>query len=48
MQCFIAFIGGSAEEFMLYSDHILLTDFCKTQYKIDFNGKLLWSSHVQT
>lgn len=29
------------EEFILGKDHIVLTDFCKTKYKIDFNGKLI-------
>ena len=30
------------EEFKLEPDGILLTDFSKTKYKIDFDGKLLW------
>ena len=29
------------EEFKLAEDHIVLADFAKTKYKIDFNGKLL-------
>jgi len=33
------------DEFEFNSDHIMLTDFCKTKYKIDFNGKLLWTTH---
>lgn len=33
------------EEFKLESDGILLTDFAKTKYKIDFDGKLLWDTH---
>ena len=33
------------DEFQLHSDHITLTDFCKTKYKIDFNGKLLSSTN---
>jgi len=32
------------EEFKLESDGILLTDFAKTKYKIDFDGKLLWDT----
>lgn len=30
------------EEFKIESDGILLTDYCKTIYKIDFDGKLLY------
>ncbi|RYY90912.1 MAG: hypothetical protein EOO15_00455 [Chitinophagaceae bacterium] len=33
------------EEFRLDSEGILLTDFGKTKYKIDFNGKLLWDTY---
>ena len=33
------------EEFKLESDGILLTDFAKTKYKIDFEGKLLWDTY---
>jgi hypothetical protein len=33
------------EEFKLESDGILLTDFAKAKYKIDFDGKLLWSTY---
>lgn len=33
------------EEFKLESDGILLTDFAKTKYKIDFDGKLLWDTY---
>ncbi len=29
------------EEFKLADDHIMLTDFGKTKYKLDFDGKLL-------
>ena len=36
------------DEFEFNSDHIMLTDFCKTKYKIDFDGKLLWTTHNQT
>jgi hypothetical protein len=35
------------EEFKLESDGILLTDFAKTKYKIDFEGKLLWDTYKQ-
>lgn len=31
--------------FTLESDGILLVDFAKTKYKIDFAGKLLWNSY---
>lgn len=31
------------EEFKIESDGILLTDFAKTRYKLDFDGKLLWN-----
>lgn len=33
------------EEFKLESDGILLTDFAKTKYKIDFNGKLICDTY---
>ena len=33
--------------FKLESDGILLTDFAKTKYKIDFDGKLLWDTYKQ-
>ena len=33
------------EEFKLEDDGILLTDFAKTKYKIDYNGKLLWDTY---
>lgn len=36
------------EEFIIESDGILLTDFAKTKYKIDFDGKLLWDTHART
>jgi hypothetical protein len=32
------------EEFKIESDGILITDFAKTKYKIDFDGKLLWDT----
>jgi hypothetical protein len=32
------------EEFKVENDGILLTDFAKTKYKIDFDGKLLWDT----
>ena len=32
------------EEFKLEPDGISLTDFSKTKYKIDFDGKLLWDT----
>ena len=32
------------EEFRIDSDGILLTDFAKTKYKIDFDGKLIWDT----
>ena len=35
------------EEFKLESDGILLTDYAKTKYKIDFDGKLLWDTSKQ-
>lgn len=33
------------EESKMESDGILLTDFAKTKYKIDFDGKLLWDTY---
>lgn len=36
------------EEFKLAEDHIMLTDFGKTKYKIDFDGKLLWDTYERT
>jgi hypothetical protein len=30
------------DEFKLEQDHIMLTDFCNTKYKIDFEGNLIW------
>ncbi len=35
----------NAEEFKIESDGILLTDFAKTKYKIDFDGKLIWDNY---
>jgi hypothetical protein len=35
------------EEFRLENDGILLTDFAKTKYKIDFDGKLIWDTSKQ-
>jgi hypothetical protein len=32
------------EEFKIEDDGILLTDFAKVKYKIDFNGKLIWDT----
>ncbi len=39
--------ADSEEEFKLEGDGILFTDFAKTKYKIDFDGKLLWVSYKQ-
>lgn len=36
------------EAFKIESDGILLTDFAKTKYKIDFDGKLLWDTYKLT
>jgi hypothetical protein len=33
------------EEFKIENDGILLTDFAKTKYKIDFGGKLIWDTY---
>lgn len=33
------------EEFKIENDGILLTDFAKTKYKIDFDGNLIWITH---
>ncbi|MBZ5857403.1 hypothetical protein [Flavihumibacter profundi] len=35
------------EEFKIENDGILLTDFAKTKYKIDFDGKLIWDAYRQ-
>jgi len=35
------------EEFKVEKDGILLTDFAKKKYKIDFDGKLIWSNYKQ-
>ncbi len=35
------------EEFKIESDGILLTDFAKTKYKIDFDGKLICDSYLE-
>jgi hypothetical protein len=36
------------EEFKLGEDHILLTDFSKSKYKIDFDGNLLWDNYQRS
>jgi hypothetical protein len=33
------------DEFKIENDGILLTDFAKTKYKIDFDGKLIWDTY---
>lgn len=33
------------DEFKIENDGILLTDFAKTKYKIDFDGNLIWDSY---
>lgn len=33
------------EEFKIENDGILLTDFAKVKYKIDFDGKLIWDTY---
>jgi hypothetical protein len=38
---FVSF--NSDEAFKLNADHIALTDFYNTRYKIDFNGKILYA-----
>ncbi len=39
------FVGiNDEEEFKIVTDGILLTDFAKTKYKIDFDGKLIWDT----
>lgn len=43
---FVSF--DNEEAFKLNADHIALTDFYKIKYKIDFDGKAIWSSHEQT
>ena len=35
------------DEFRIENDGILLTDFAKTRYKIDFDGKLIWHNRKQ-
>ena len=35
------------EEFKIENDGILLTDFAKTKYKIDFDGKLIWDTYIR-
>lgn len=35
---------GDKSAFTIASDCIQLFDFCNNEYRIDFNGKLLWSS----
>lgn len=35
------FVSLEEESFILNVDHIALTDFCKTKYRIDFDGKVL-------
>jgi hypothetical protein len=36
------------DAFKIENDGILLTDFAKTKYNIDFNGKLLWDTYKRT
>ena len=36
------------EEFQLTEDYIMLTDFSKTEYKLDFDGKLIWDTYNRT
>lgn len=43
---FISF--DNDEAFKLNADHIALTDFYNIKYKIDFDGKVIWSSHKHT
>lgn len=39
------FVGiDNEEEFKIEKDGILLTDFAKKKYKIDFDGKLIWNT----
>lgn len=40
----IFFSIDNEEEFKIEKDGILLTDFAKTKYKIDFDGKLIWNT----
>lgn len=43
------FVSQDNEEaFKIESDGILLTDFAKTKYKINFDGKLLWDTYKGT
>ncbi|WP_460947880.1 hypothetical protein [Spirosoma daeguense] len=42
---FVSF--DNEEVFEIESDGIQLTDFSKTKYKIDFEGKLLWDTYKQ-
>jgi len=40
------FVSTDAEEgLVIENDGILVTDFSKTKYKIDFDGKLLWDTY---
>ena len=34
------------ESFKIENDGVLLTDFAKAKYKIDFDGKLIWDTHT--
>jgi len=40
--------ADNEEEFKMESDGILLTDFAKTKYKLDFDGKLMWDTYKQS
>lgn len=42
---FVSMDGG--DELILEEDHIMLTDFGGTKYKIDFDGNLLWDTFVR-
>ena len=42
---FVSF--DNEEAFQLNADHIALIDFYKIKYKIDFGGKVIWTSHEQ-
>lgn len=35
------------DEFKIENDGILLTDFMKIKYKIDFDGKLIWDTYLK-
>jgi hypothetical protein len=37
----------NGDEFKVENDGILLTDFAKTKYKIDFDGKLIWDTYIK-